>query len=130
MGTRVVTFWGNMKIRTKIMLMYVLILCFSMGISALVFKVINDDYVEGQIGEATVQTVDALKGNLSIIFENVEQFSNMIYFDDNVQTALASTDSLAIDPTINQTVQKSLVNMLLSANYIESVYVFDRYFNS
>ena len=39
------------------MLMYVLILCFSMGISALVFKVINDDYVEGQIGEATVQTV-------------------------------------------------------------------------
>ena len=120
----------NMKIRTKIMLIYMLILCISIGISALVFSVMNNDYVEKQIGEATIQTVDALKGNLSIIFENVEQLSDMIYFDDNVQNALMSTESRAIDPTINRTIQKSLVNMLLSANYIESVYIFDRYFNS
>lgn len=120
----------NMKIRTKIMLIYMLILCFSIGISASAFQVMNNDYVEKQIGEATIQTVDALKGNLSIIFENVEQFSNMIYFDDNVQDALMATDSRAIDPAINRTIQKSLVNMLLSANYIESVYIFDQYFNS
>ena len=130
MKAKHINFWCNMKIRTKIMLMYVLIFCVSMGISALVFKVINDDYVKEQVGEATIQTVDALKGNLSIVFENVEQFSNLIYFDDDVQKALSSTESLAIEPAVNQTIQKSLVNMLLSANYIESVYVFDRYFNS
>lgn len=122
--------FGNMKIRTKILLIYIMILCISVGISAVAFQVMNDNYMEKQIGEATVQTVDALKGNLSIIFENVEQFANMIYFDDNVQEALTATDSRAIDPAINRTIQKSLVNMLLSANYIESVYVFDRYFNS
>lgn len=120
----------NMKIRTKIMLIYMLILCFSIGISALAFRVMNNDYMEKQIGEATIQTVDALKGNLTIIFENVEQFSDMIYFDDNVQAALAATDSRAIDATVNKTIQKSLINMLLSANYIESVYIFDQYFNS
>lgn len=122
--------FGNMKIRTKIMLMYALILCLSLTISVTTITLMNRNYMEQQIGEATVQTVDALRENLSIMFENVEQFSNMIYFDKDVQKVLASTESIAIDPAINQTIQKSLVNMLLSANYIESVFVFDRFFNN
>ena len=120
----------NMKIRTKILVVYVLILCISIGISAAVFMILNENYVEQQIGEASVQTAEALKGNLSIMFENVEQFSNLIYFDKSVQEALNATQSIAIDPTIYQTIQKSLVNMLLSADYIESVFVFDRYLNN
>lgn len=122
--------YRNMKIQTKIMLIYVLVLCFSIAVSAVTFNVLNTRYVEEQIGEVSAQTVDALKGNLSIMFESVEQFSNLLYFDKDVQDALDSTESIAIDPTINNTIQKSLVNMLLSANYIESVFIFDRYYNS
>lgn len=120
----------NMKIRTKILLVYVLILCFSIVVSTAVFGAINERYTEEQVSEASVQTVDALKGNLSIMFENVEQFTNLIYFDKDVQKALDRTETIAVDPVINRTIQGSLVNMLLSANYIESVFIFDKYNNN
>lgn len=122
-------FFKRLKIRTRIILVYISVLVLSIVITFGVFTIINEKKVEQEVGEAAMQTVNALKGNLGFIFDNVTQFSDLIYFDKNVQKALTKIKSDSIDPAVHQTMQKSLVNMLLSGDYISSVFIFDSFNN-
>lgn len=122
--------WNNMRIKTKILVMYLTILFISFVITFSVISVINSSYTKNEITNAGTQTVSALKGNLSLIFENVTQFSNLIYFDKNVQEVLRHVDNASIDPSIQKTIKQSLVNMILSGEYISSVMIIDSYHNS
>ncbi|MDD2971258.1 MAG: histidine kinase [Lachnospiraceae bacterium] len=120
----------NMKIRTKIIVIYISILILSILLSYGVFAIINQRYTEQEVGTVAMQTASALKGNMDFIFENVSQFSDLIYFDKNVQDSLGRVNDRNIDPVIQQTIRKSLVNMLLSGDYMENVFIFDKYYNS
>ncbi|MSS08832.1 sensor histidine kinase [Clostridium sp. WB02_MRS01] len=121
--------WKNMRIKTKILIMYLTVVLLSFVITFSVISVINTSYTKREIMGAGTQTVSALKGNLSLIFDNVTQFSNLIYFDRNVQEALRNVDNRAIDPSIQRTIKQSLVNMILSGEYISSVLIMDSYHN-
>ncbi|MEY8355536.1 sensor histidine kinase [Lachnospiraceae bacterium 54-53] len=121
--------WNNMRIKTKILVTYLTILLLSFVITFSVISVINSSYTKNEIFNAGTQTVSALKGNLSLIFDNVTQFSNLIYFDKNVQEALRNVNNAAIDPSIQRTIKQSLVNMILSGEYISSVMIMDSYDN-
>lgn len=94
-----------------------------------IISVVNEGYTEREIGDAGIQTVSALKGNLAFIFENVTQFANLIYFDENMQDSLKNIKSNEIDLKIQRRITKSLANMLLSGDYISSVFIFDQYSN-
>ncbi len=124
------TIKGKVQIRTKINLLYFSVLVVSFIFTFAFLVVINDRTIEREAGSAGLQTVDVLKGNLQFIFDNVTQFSTLIYFDENMQTALSAVSSEKIDPTLQQRIKKSLDNMLLSGEYISSAFVFDRYYNS
>lgn len=126
----IVKFARNLKIKTKIIIIYISILIISILLSFGVFRIINARYIEQEVGTVAMQTAGALKGNMDFIFENVSQFSNLIYFDKNVQDSLNQIKDTSIDPVIQQTLKKSLVNMLLSGDYMESVFIFDKYYNS
>lgn len=121
--------WNNMRIKTKILITYLTILLLSFVITFSVISVINSSYTKNEIFNAGTQTVSALKGNLSLIFDNVTQFSNLIYFDKNVQESLRNVKNASIDPSIQRTIKQSLVNMILSGEYISSVMIIDSYHN-
>lgn len=123
------SFFGRFKIKTKIILLYLTVLLLSFLITFTVIYKVNEAYTKREVGNTGIQTVNALKGNLSLVFENVTQFSNLIYFDDNVQASLKNIKSKNIDPAIQRRITKSLVNMLLSGDYISSVFIFDKYHN-
>jgi len=89
----------------------------------------SERQIEQEVGEAAMQTVSALKGNLDFIFENANQFSDLIYFDKDVQSVLSKINSSNINAHVQQTMQKSMVNMLLSGDYISGVFIFDTYNN-
>lgn len=126
----IIELWSNMRIKTKIIVTYITILFISFVITFSVISVINSSYTKNEITKAGTQTVSALKGNLSLIFENVTQFSNLLYFDKNVQDALRHVDTASIDPSIQKTIKQSLVNMILSGEYISSVMIIDSYHNT
>lgn len=117
------------KIKTKIILLYLTVLLLSFLVTFTVISHVNEAYIKREIGNAGIQTVSALKGNLAFIFENVTQFSNLIYFDDNMQDSLNNIKSKNINPVIQRRITKSLANMLLSGEYISSVFIFDKYHN-
>ncbi|ADL04210.1 hypothetical protein [Lacrimispora saccharolytica] len=62
--------WSNMRIKTKILITYLTILLLSFVITFSVISVINSSYTKNEIFNAGTQTVSALKGNLSLIFDN------------------------------------------------------------
>jgi two-component system sensor histidine kinase YesM len=117
----------QMKIRTKIIALYITLLVASFIIGITIIYAIFDRNTEREVGEAGLQTVNVLKGNLDLIFENITQFSNMIYFDKDIQQSLKSIEGSNISSSTLQTVQSSLSNMILSGEYISSVILIDSY---
>ncbi len=119
----------NMKIQIQIIFLYFLALILSFLLTFSAISVINKKYTEQEVGAAGMQTIEAINLNLNLILENVRQFSDLIYFDSNVQEALRQIDSSSINPVIQQTIQKSLVRMILSGEYISTANIFDIYYN-
>lgn len=56
-----------------------------------------------------MQTVNALQGNLALIFDNVTQFSTQIYFDDIVQDSLRQINSENINLNYQKNITKEFV---------------------
>ncbi|SDJ02832.1 sensor histidine kinase [Proteiniclasticum ruminis] len=122
--------YKSLTIKSRIIILNITILIISISMSFVFISFINRKYTEREVGEAGIQTVNALKGNLSIIFDNVTQFSDLIYFDEDIQSSLRSIDSIYMDPYILSSIRKSLVNMILSGEYLSGVYIFDKYHNT
>lgn len=114
-----------MRIKTKIVMAYLLLLMLSFVLTFGVVSRINKIYTKKEIEKVGTQTVNALAGNLSLIFDNVTQFSNLVYFDDQVQKALRNVENMSMAPGIHRMVQKSLTNMILSCDYASGVYIWD-----
>ncbi len=123
----VIRIFQGIKIKTKIIVIYftLFVLSFIIGFSTI--YVIYKENTEKEVGEAGLQTINALKGNLDLIFNNVTQFSNMIYFDSDIQRKLSSIQEKDINAATLLTIQNSLSNMILSGEYIFSVVVIDAY---
>lgn len=127
--SKIIALYRGLKIKTRIILIYISVLIFSLGLSFTIISYINREYTEREVGEVGIQTVNALKGNLTIIFDNVTQFSDLIYFDEDIQSSLKLIDSMYMNPHIHRSITKSLVNMILSGDYLSGVFIFDKYQN-
>lgn len=116
--------WKNAKIRTQIILTYIAVLLLSFIMTFTLISAVNGRYTKIEVGKAGVQTVNALQGNLALIFDNVTQFSTQIYFDDIVQDSLRQINSENINLNYQKNITKSLFNMILSGEYIpEYIYL-------
>lgn len=120
----------KLKIKTKKIIFYITILITSFILTYGAIAWSNRLYMRKEIGKVGTQTANALTGNLSFIFDHVTQFSNLIYFDENIQSSLKKIKSNFILPEVQMSIQKSLINMLLSGEYISSVFIFERYFDN
>lgn len=117
------------NLKTKINLYYLLALAFSFFISYGIYNMVNERIVEKQVSVSAGQTLHAVDKNLDFMLDEVITFSNLIFFDREVQNALRSVKSEGTDPDRLQLFNKYLVNMLLSGDYIASVYLYDNYSN-
>ncbi len=115
----------KMRIKTKIVVAYLLLLMLSFVLTFSAVFWINRIYTKKEVEKVGTQTVNALTGNLSLIFDNVTQFSDLVYFDDQVQRALKNVEDMPSDPGIHRMVQKSLTNMILACDYASGVYIWD-----
>lgn len=117
------------NLKTKINVYYLIALAISFFISYGIYNMVNERMVEKQVSVSAGQTLQALDKNLDFMLDEVITFSNLIFFDREVQNALRSVKSEGTDPDRMQLFNKYLVNMLLSGDYISSVYLYDNYDN-
>lgn len=119
----------QMQIRTKINVFYFIILLLSFSISYFLYNTLNSYQTEKEISISSNQTLHALDNNLQYILNDVAQFSNLIFFNNTVQDALRSIAIEGVDTDKQITLNKNLTNMLISGDYISSVYLFDKFSN-
>lgn len=119
----------NVRIKTKIILIYISVLIISFLLSYSSIFLLNAHFTTREVGTAGIQTVGALDGNLKLLFDNVTQLSDLIYFDEDIQNSLRGIRSSSVDSSVLSTIKDSLINMILSGDYISGVYIIDRYGN-
>lgn len=117
------------NIKTKINVYYLSVMMVSILAVLLVFNSMSSSYLEQKVKVSAQQTSQALEQNISNAAQNVSQCSDYIYFDDSIQTALRRSRGSGIDPAIQSTINKRLMDMILLNSYISSVYLFDNYNN-
>lgn len=126
---KIMNIWKNFRIKTKITIAYLSILMLSFIITYWVMTELNDAYSKRTVATAGMQTVSALKGNLNIILDGVTQSSNVVYFDSRVQESLRNVKAGIVDSDAYRTITNSLINLILSGDYISGVYIWDSYGN-
>ncbi|MBC8062011.1 MAG: histidine kinase [Clostridiaceae bacterium] len=119
----------KLNIKSKINIFYIVVLIMSISTSYFFYSAYNNREMEYKLSTTATQTLNALDKNLEFILEDVSQFSNLLFSDKNVQDALKSSNPEGLDFDVSNNLTKYIVNMLLSADYIASVYLFDNYDN-
>ncbi len=119
----------KLDIRAKINTIYLVIFVLSLSFSYFLYNTLTVKVVENEISSNSMQTLHAIDKNVEFILEDVEHFSNLIFFDRTVQEALRSISSDNVDVDVQLVFNKYLSSMITSGNYISSVYLFDNYSN-
>lgn len=115
------------KLNVKINVYYLIAFIISFFISYIIYSAVNERIIERQVSVSAEQTLGALDKNLDFMLNEVTTFSNLIFFDRETQNALADVKSAKPDPVKQQLFDKYIINMLLSGDYISSVYLYDNY---
>lgn len=116
-----------LKIRTKITIAYSIVLILSSILTFFAFNLINRYILQTELQKVSLQTLTAMDKNLEGIFAQIKDLSNLIFFDPNMQNSLNDVNSKDGNFRSQANITKSITNMLLSEEYIASVYLFDKY---
>jgi two-component system sensor histidine kinase YesM len=115
------------NLKTKINLYYLVALFMSFLVSYGIYNTLNERAIEKQVGVSAAQTLQALDKNLDFMLDEVTTFSNLIFFDRDIQNALRNVKLDDPDPYLQNLFNEYIINMLLSGDYISSVYLYDNY---
>lgn len=126
---KLVNKYQRLKISAKIVLYYTLVLSISLLISYLLYNTLISEKVDDEISSTSMQTLQAIDKNLEFMLNNVEQLSNLVFYDRSIQDALRNVEADGIDPQIQWVLNKYLANIVLSGDIVSSAYVFDNYSN-
>jgi two-component system sensor histidine kinase YesM len=113
------------RISTKITFAYFIIILITVIVSGMIFQKVSLYSAQKNIGEVSVQTLSSIETGIDIIFEDVNNYSKMIFSDDTLQDLLRS-GSMYSDLNKQAQVSHYLYNMLQTTSLIESVIIYDQ----
>lgn len=120
----------NIKIRQKIIIIFLGLLILTTVFTLIITWQGNRREAERQMQEMSDQTLNALDNSLNLIVNQVQQGSYTIFWNPAVQNILADIGEREPDPSTRTIVEESLINMMLSGDYISSIILYDEYGNS
>ncbi|MFD1176942.1 histidine kinase [Paenibacillus puldeungensis] len=112
------------KLSIKIPFAYFLVILLTVGFSYLVLNKISTNSAQKKINEVSLQTVTSIQTNVDLMVENVNNYSKMIFSDNNLQSLLRQGNVYSNLQTQSK-VSKYLYNLIQTVPVIDSVYIFD-----
>lgn len=112
------------KLAFKIPFAYFLVILLTVGFSYLVLNQIAANSAQKKINEASLQTIASIQTNVDLMIENVNNYSKMIFSDQNLQNLLRQGDVYANLHTQSK-VSAYLYNLMQAVPIIDSVNIFD-----
>ncbi len=118
----------SLKISTKIMLFYFLLLMFTILVSSFLYQRIYSNIISAKVSEMSVQTLYSISANIDSVIENADNYSKTIFTNDDLQGMLKNAKPY-IDLMTQNKVRAYLIKLTETIPGISSVYVFDNYSN-
>ncbi|MFB9327774.1 sensor histidine kinase [Paenibacillus aurantiacus] len=112
------------KLALKIPFYYFLVILLSVAFSYVVFNQISTNSAQNKINEASLQTLTSIQTNVEFMVGNVNNYSKMIFSDENLQNLLRQGNVYANLQTQSK-VSLYLYNLMQAVPIIDSVYIFD-----
>lgn len=119
---------ASLKISTKIMLFYFLLLMSAVSISSLLYQRIYAGITSGKVSEMSIQTLYSISANIDSVVENADNYSRAIFTNDDLQQMLKNAKPY-IDLNTQNRVRAYLIKLTETIPSISSVYLFDNYGN-
>ncbi len=113
----------NLRIGTKIMLFYLLLLLLTITISSFLYQAINTRIMSEKISDVSVQTLRSINLNINLLVDTVNNYSKMVLANENVQNLLRTPYSYH-DIQTERTVNRYLIELTESSPLIEGIYLF------
>lgn len=114
----------NLRISSKLLLFYLILLVISITLSNYLFQKINSGILEKKIGEASVQTLDTISSGFDTLFDNINNYSKMLLSNNEIQKYLVKNDTYK-DYEATRDVTNLLAGYLQVMPNISSIYLFD-----
>lgn len=119
---------ASLKISTKIMLFYFLLLMFTILVSSFLYQKIYSNIISAKVSEMSVQTLYSISANIDSVIENADNYSKTIFTNDDLQGMLKNAKPY-IDLMTQNKVRAYLIKLTETIPGISAVYVFDNFSN-
>ena len=116
----------DLKISTKILVVYLLFLISSLGLSSFIYQKIYYDIANNKVSELSLQTLYSIKSNVNNTISNVSYNSKVILSNNNIQNFLRNSDN-GVDLVEQRNINSYLTDLVESMPYISSIYIFDNF---
>lgn len=121
---------GKLKIRQKLVIMFLIVLSLITFVTLFTSWYEYQKDAKKQVSDFSMQTLNALDNSLQLIVNHVEQESYTLFWNPLVQDILKNIGEEDPTPQNRATVKESLINMMLSGDFISSIILYDEYGNS
>lgn len=118
----------DLKISSKIIFIYLILMIFSVTVSSLIYEKIYDDITSKKVSELSVQTLYTIKSNINSMIQNINNNSRIIISNKDIQAILKNSNNRnGIDVQIDM--YGYLSSMIDSMNNVSSIYIYDNFGN-
>lgn len=114
--------FNQLKVRTKIMVLYFTLVILGVGLSAVIYLKMSGDYYEATIYDLSVNEITNNNHSLELLLQDINNFSKEIISNANIQEVL--------DPNYQRVVglkqvDQELTGLINFDSKISSIYIFD-----
>ncbi|QGQ97719.1 HAMP domain-containing protein [Paenibacillus psychroresistens] len=116
---------SDFKIGFKIALFYLMITIISISVSSYLYQKIYLNVTLSKVSEVSVQTLNSISSNIDLMMDNVNNYSQMVIANNDLQEALRN-GSIYLDLNTQRRVRAYLIQLIQAIPSISSVYIFDQ----
>lgn len=118
----------DLKISSKIVIIYLMLMIFSVSVSSLIYEKIYDNITSKKVSELSVQTLYTIKSNINSMIQNISNNSRIIISNKDIQSILKnSSNKNGINAQIDM--NSYLSSIIDSMNNVSSIYIYDNFGN-
>lgn len=122
----------DLKISTKLMLFYCVLLIFSVLLSSILYQKIYSNIMSAKVSEVSLQTLYSINSNIHSMIENSKNLSKVIITSEEIQDPLREGSSpapapgiLAADLDAQRQINTHVSKFIEAFPFISSIYLFD-----
>jgi len=118
----------DLRISSKIAVIYLMLMIFSVSVSSFIYEKIYDDITSKKVSELSVQTLYTIKSNINSMIQNISNNSRIIISNKYIQSILKnSNNGNGINAYIDM--NSYLSSIIDSMSNVASIYIYDNFGN-